>query len=379
MAKWLKITIISILIALILGVSAWFIFFSGYLDKSKRYTYNDLMDMYDAGYAEGTKNTASLQTRISALEVQITVNNARITELQTQLSEANQRNEIIPDLEQQIDYLETINDTLEFQVITLTTQVESLTEENSVIPDLRQSISELETLSEQLSTEIERLKAELEIYNNNVEEMVYIDFYNENQLHRTVAIRKNGSILIDIEVPTKDGYDFVGWTINNEVVDITVYVFIEDVDLYAKFEQSKITDGMYSLDFTANYINSINWQDNIERHDFVSLMLMFEDGELKNVYCFGSLQGSTVTNISFSKVAKNEYEIFFRPKNAERDLSITIQFNSSVVHDNDGYYAIDHNQFWYYKVSDILANLDSSIGVATTYTNVSFCLAPSEG
>ena len=219
MKIWLRI-LVGILVVSLIGLAVWFFFFSGYLDKNKKYTYQDLQDMYDSGYADGSKKATDLQLEINELNVvileledEISAKNTRITQLETQLTNANAENEI---LTSDIENLET--------------EIAELTEENT----------QLKAEIESLKARIRQLQEELLVY-QTPQTKVNVSFYADNDLIETLAVRENGSILLDIEVPEKENYIFDGWTLNNEVIDITTYQFTEDVDLIAKYVIDEVT------------------------------------------------------------------------------------------------------------------------------------------
>lgn len=214
MAKWLKITIISLLISVLIGASVWLIFFSGYLDKSKKYSYDDLQDMYNAGVADTSKKIVILQAQIDDLNVQIELKNNRIKDLQDLITSLSEENERIPGLEKEIE-------------------------------DLQKDNADLVSL-------VNRLRAELDIYCNDLPNRVIVTFYKDDNVYKELSIRENGSIFVEVPEPTKDGYIFDGWSLNNEIIDITTYSFTQDERLDAVFS---VDD---TLLHTLNNVNSEN-------------------------------------------------------------------------------------------------------------------------
>ena len=350
MAKWLKITLISLIIALFILVSVWFLFFSGILDKTKKYSYDDLMDMYNIGYNNGTKTVVELNNRITNLELSIESKNQIIVELQTE----------IVNNEQIISNLGNANSEL-----------------NSTIEILNNQIENLQTEIVSLNDLIERLRSELLEYQNTTE-MVYVSFYVDESIYKSYGVRLNGSILLDIEEPVKDGYSFVGWMKNSEFIDISTYSFVEDTRLDAKFAMEKIPDGTYDLSFTANYINSINYQDNGIHTKNIQMNFVVENGEVSGVYHFGF--GNTIVSIaSYESISNNEYKIIFRIKESSddivyRELGIIVKFDSLFSQNNTNYLKIETDEttdYWYYQVFDSLHDLIDYAGLTqTTYTNM---------
>ena len=176
------------------------------------------MEMYDAGVSDASKTNSDLQIRVDEMEITITglesdidTKNDRIAELEDALSESTEDNE------------------------TLTAELEDITAEKEELEDL-----------------VARLRADLEEYQNNVQELVYVNFYVDNEIVETKAIRVNGSILTEVETPEKEGYIFSSWQLDNVDIDITTYEFDEDTDLVASFDidpdsflaylQSNLTD-----------------------------------------------------------------------------------------------------------------------------------------
>jgi len=248
MAKWLKIVIISILITTLLGLFTWFIFFSGILDKNKKYTYQDLQDMYNSGYAEGAANNAILQTRITTLEVQI-------SNLRSIIAELN--------------------------------------EENIRIPGLESDIETLQIEKQQLLARIEELESELLQYYNDLPDRVIVSFYVDNQLYLEYSIRKNGSVLLNVEEPGKVGYLFDGWSLNDNVIDITSHSFADDTRL----------DATFVLDTTL--LTLFNRIDNsnkmyFEKLDNSKLCMFYNQSKLKLFF-----EGYEFDNLSF--INNNEF------------------------------------------------------------------------
>ncbi len=219
MSKWLKITIAIILTVAILGMSIWFIFFSGILDKTKKYSYQDIQDMYDAGFVDGSKRVTDLQLQIDELNGQIELNYNRITELQ--------------DL------------------------ARSLSSENSRIPGLETEIENLRVEKAELLDLVNRLQAELEIYCNDLPNRVIVTFYKDNNVYKELSIRENGSVLVEVPTPIKDGYLFNGWSLNNEIIDITTYSFTQDERLDAVFV---IDDTLSNILSNLNHENYLHFK-----------------------------------------------------------------------------------------------------------------------
>ena len=219
MKIWLRI-LVGILVVSLIGLAVWFFFFSGILDKSKKYTYQDLQDMYDTGYADGSKKATDLQLQINELNVEI-------TGLENAISQKNTR---ISELEIELENANTENERLSSRILDLQNEIDDLTEENT----------QLKTEIESLKAKIKQLQDELLVY-QTPQTKVNVSFYANNELIETLAVRENGSILLDIDVPEKTGYIFDGWTLNDEVIDITTYQFTEDVDLIAKYVIDEVT------------------------------------------------------------------------------------------------------------------------------------------
>lgn len=92
MAKWLKVTIISVLISAIIGTGIWLLYYFGIIDKAKQYSYQELMDMYDAGVEDTSKVISDMQITIDGqkvtiknLEKDVRDKNRTITALQSEL------------------------------------------------------------------------------------------------------------------------------------------------------------------------------------------------------------------------------------------------------------------------------------------------------
>lgn len=56
--------------------------------------------------------------------------------------------------------------------------------------------------------------------------------------YKTLKVEEGTTINETIQDPEKDGYSFVGWTLNNELVDLSNYVVTMDVTFVAKFKEA---------------------------------------------------------------------------------------------------------------------------------------------
>lgn len=127
---------------------------------------------------------------------------------------------------------------------------------STTITELQAKIKELEdliTLNDsnitEFQEEISKLKSELEIYINDSVALVTVTLYVDEAVHQEISVRQNGSILTNIETPTKAGYTFIGWSDGENIVDCTTYKFTEDTSLNAVFE----ADLIGTCNITANF------------------------------------------------------------------------------------------------------------------------------
>lgn len=210
MPTWLKVTL-NILLNIVLVVCAvLFTIYTDVFDKYKKYTYQDLQDAYNTGYAQASAMMADLQTKINELTESLSQKLQQVSDLQLQIN----------DLQNQNSELETEKQDLEQQIL-----------------DLQDIISQKDVEIADLKAEIERLNAELEIYANQDLDYVMVVFLVEGEIYEEITVRKSGSILIDITEPedsTKNRH-FWGWAVNDEIIDITTYEFTENTVLKAVF------------------------------------------------------------------------------------------------------------------------------------------------
>lgn len=77
--------------------------------------------------------------------------------------------------------------------------------------------------------------------------VITIDF-DSNGGSKVDSVITNFGSYISVEEPTKNGYDFVGWSLNGSLIDINTYVFFADCTLVAQWEESEYV----SLSLNAN-------------------------------------------------------------------------------------------------------------------------------
>lgn len=210
MATWLKVTLNIFLAAVLVACSVVLTLYSDLFDKDKKYTYNDLQEAYNTGYAKASAVVADLQSKINELETSNSL-----------------KTEQIIDLQAQIEALQNTNSQLEIDKQALEQQV----------LELQNIIAQKDLEIADLKAEIERLKEELEVY-LTVEEYITVSFYSEGELFKTMSVRKGGSILIDVEDP--ENYKrFYGWSNGSDIVDISTYQFNENTVLTAVYYNAK--------------------------------------------------------------------------------------------------------------------------------------------
>ena len=121
-----------------------------------------------------------------------------------------------------------------------------------------------------------------------------ITYYLDNEVWQTQACKEGDAIEL-LETPTKEGYNFVGWTFINEEGDTTTIPTImpsHDIALYGYFEQIIIDVEEYTitymLDDTIWQIQTYEVGDTItlleaptkENHNFIGWNYLDENGEL---------------------------------------------------------------------------------------------------
>lgn len=208
MATWFKVILNILLAVALIACSVVVTIYTDIFDKNKKYTYRDLEEAYETGYSKASAIVADLQTKIDELEESNVIKQQQIQNLQAQIKV----------LQDTISELEIDNQNKQTQ-----------------ITELQNTITQKNAEIDNLNAEIERLKTELEVYTNQELDFVYVTFYVDNEVYKTISIRKEGSILIDIAEPVKEGYIFQNWILNEAFVDIKNYIFTENTRIDAKF------------------------------------------------------------------------------------------------------------------------------------------------
>lgn len=98
---------------------------------------------------------------------------------------------------------------------------------------------------------------------DETQNFVYVTFYVDDEIYKTIIIGKKTSISISIEEPTttKQNMIFAGWYYNDNLIDIANYSFSENSELYAKFEKLPLPEGTYEITLTHQYdsFNGMNF------------------------------------------------------------------------------------------------------------------------
>ena len=158
------------------------------------YTYEDVQNAYNQGYDEGVSNEASLLKQIEDFKNQV-------EQLQIDLDYYKELAEANPELEEQI---------------------------------------------KQLQLQVEQLNATIRYYeellkNEGDQNLVFANFYYENTLIKSVAI-KAGDLVLESEIPYSYGEITIeGWKYNDETVDFSTFHVNEDVNLYAVITAYNVT------------------------------------------------------------------------------------------------------------------------------------------
>ena len=132
---------------------------------------------------------------------------------------------------------------LEMQKVNYENQIES--QKTSYESQINEQKTNYENQIQDLNNTNNTLSSEVENY-YNYEYSLIIDFYVEDELYMTGKARNGGTLLVSPTEPTKENYNFKGWSLTSDgsVIDLSINVFTSDTTLYAIFEevQAELTD-----------------------------------------------------------------------------------------------------------------------------------------
>ena len=205
------------------------------------YTYEDVQNAYNEGLSDGVANEASLLKQIEDYKNQV-------EEIQIELS-----------------------------------YYKELAEEN---PELKEYIT-------QLQLQVEQLNATIKYYEDLLDEgdqnLVFVNFYFENELIKTVAVVP-GTIVPETEIPnTYNGYNISSWLYNGEIFDLTTSEINANTDVKANVEYVNVIyivdNEIYATNKTIKGYNLTNLPETPSK-DFLTFIGWMKDGELVNPSTF---------------------------------------------------------------------------------------------
>lgn len=177
---------------------------------------------------------------------------------------------------------------------------------------------------------------------DNSRQYVYFDTDGGTSISRKV-IDKDGYIL-DVEQPTKDGYIFNGWFLDNtytENVDLSTYVFTETTTVYSRYV-TYFTQGFFD-DFYALYKSQL--EKNI--HSNNELYLYMEQ------LGYESLTHDILVDVLVNELQKSEKTLYNLYSNSYLDYSLLDE--SQKIDLYDALYVV--NGKTYYKSSNQYVNV----------------------
>lgn len=187
---------------------------------------------------------------------------------------------------------------------------ETLKEYEKQFLDYKKQLENLTTENNDKDNQIENLKANLNEYKTLLESIQNEDFC-------IVAFDNAGDLSLQIVLkndyakapttPEKQGYLFVGWTLNNEVVDLTTYAITENVTFVAKFEKA------YQVKFMSEE-EVISFQTLIEGEQ---ISIPSNPSKINYIFVGWSLNGTDVIDNSEIGVAIEDityYAVFRDPR-----------------------------------------------------------------
>ena len=248
----LSLILIAAIVLLVLSREGIKAIFSG----AKIYTEEQVNNAHDAGVREGSANLESFKEQIKILQTQLDEKTKTINELtdkvnaltsenkelytsneenkqkiaELQVEVANQQSKI-NELNQKITNLKQDKLVLESQLNQSNLKNADYERE---INNLNNQVSDLNQTITTLNSEISRLKDILSEYEISYEQQVFAVYKVGDHIWKTQLYRKNDTLSLE-ETPTKDFCEFIGWTLNGEVINLSEIQIEKDLVLEAKF------------------------------------------------------------------------------------------------------------------------------------------------
>ena len=170
------------------------------------------------------------------------------------------------------------------------------------------------------------------------EDTVFVAIFKQDTYTITINIDDqttthtvNHGDLLSIEEPTKEGFNFIGWTIDGQVIDLETYTFTQDTTIVALFEEATTSASLFSFDESGNVTGYTGEETEIS---------------IPKTYSLGEVE--TVTN---------SYTTYYILNSSEKSYPFTITDSNSQVFEINSY-------------SDLSINRSSIVFPATVTKNV---------
>lgn len=252
----------------------------------------------------------NLENIISANEKSIEENNSKIATLQEKIkvleNNGEHKTQEIDTLQSQINALTTQNNNLQANNVT---NLENLTIANNRIASLENDISTLTIQMQENATKVVELQEEKTALQNSIayyeqfialletEHQAVAIFEVENTLYNAQIVVKGNNVSVESPADTET-MAFVGWQVNNELVDLTTYSITTNTKFVAKFDYS------YNVNFVVD--NDIYSTVKVVKNGYASV----ENSPTKTGYEFDGWTINGVDTVDLSTCAITEDTTF---------------------------------------------------------------------
>ena len=303
---------------------------TGTITGNKYYTSKEAQDLYDQGYADGSKSENELtakvdyyKTLVDEYYIQVDTLTKQATILQNEnLQYSAQISSLIAQkksLETQLSTLknESIQD--KTKITLLETQIDDL---NSEIARLELTIFNNEVKIDEYEDKILKLQTTVSYYekyiaNLETESQVVATFEFNGSVYNVQILNKGGTVMVPD--PTSTEYIiFNGWTVNGEIVDLNTYTintntkFVADVS-YKFTVKFSVDSTIISTQIVAKNLNAT----------------APAEAPTKSGYVFKgwSVDGSNIVDVATYKITKDTKFIAL----FEKVYTVTFQYENEVV------------------------------------------------